>query len=179
MQIGSEGWQNDRFETNWVRRKNLLAMSLAALFAAFYVACGAAAPADPGNNGTASTGEESAPAPTTAVMPVDPPEVTKSVGALRIAYASLGNDGIYPKSSNVNAGGKDIQTTMYDVVIGSDAHGTFSTETGLAESWSMTPDALQHTNKLRDGVKFHNGVEVTASDAEFSILEVMEEDSQT
>ncbi|MDA0735290.1 MAG: ABC transporter substrate-binding protein [Chloroflexi bacterium] len=111
--------------------------------------------------------------------PVVPPEVTESAGTLRIAYTSLGNDGLYPKSSNINAGGKDIQTTMYDVVIGSDAHGTFSTETGLAKSWSMTPDALQHTINLRDGVKFHNGVEVTARDVEFSILEVMEEDSQT
>jgi peptide/nickel transport system substrate-binding protein len=162
-----------------VRRMNLLAMTLAALLAAVAVACGAAAPAEPANDGAASAGEQKSPAPTAMAMPVDPPEVTESAGALRIAYTSLGNDGLYPKSSNINAGGKDIQTTIYDVVIGSDAHGSFSTETGLAESWSMTPDALHHTINLRDGVKFQNGVDVTASDVEFSILEVMEDDSQT
>jgi peptide/nickel transport system substrate-binding protein len=163
----------------WTRHINILGMSLVALLAVFAVACGSAAPAEPSNDGSSTAGDQSAPASTAAAMPVESPDVTQSVGDLRIAYASLGNDGLYPKSSNVNAGGKDIQTTMYDAIIGSDAHGVFSPDTGLAESWSMTPDALQHTINLRSGVKFHNGVEVTASDVEFSILEVMEDDSQT
>jgi peptide/nickel transport system substrate-binding protein len=38
---------------------------------------------------------------------------------------------------------------------------------------------MQHTVHLREGVKFHDGAEVTAHDAMFSIEKVMEDDSQT
>ena len=107
-----------------------------------------------------------------------PAAATESVGHLRITYTSLGSDGIYPKAGNVNAGGKDINTTMYDVVVGSNAHGVFSDKTGLAHSWSMTPDGKQHTINMRQGILFHNGEEVTAEDAKFSLAEVMEDDSQ-
>ncbi len=111
--------------------------------------------------------------------PAPPPAAaTESTGHLRITYTSLGSDGIYPKASNVNAGGKDVNSTMYDVVIGSNAQGAFSKDTGLANDWSVTPDGKSHTIHLRHGIQFHNGQEVTAEDVMFSALEVMEEDAQ-
>ena len=108
-----------------------------------------------------------------------PEAAVQSEGHLRITYTSLGTDGVYPKASNVNAGGKDINTTIYDVVIGSDAQGAFSKETGLANDWSVSPDGKVHTIHLRQGIQFHNGAEVTSEDITFSALEVMEDDSQT
>ena len=112
--------------------------------------------------------------------PAPPPAAaTASVGHLRITYTSMGSDGIYPKASNVNAGGKDVNSSMYDVVIGSDAQGAFSKETGLANDWSVSSDGKVHTINLRQGVMFHNGTEVTSEDVVFSALEVMEDDSQT
>lgn len=108
-----------------------------------------------------------------------PEAAVQSQGHLRMTYTSLGTDGVYPKASNVNAGGKDINTTIYDVVVGSDAQGAFSESTGLANDWSVTPDGKVHTINLRQGVQFHNGEEVTSEDIMFSALEVMEEDSQT
>ena len=112
--------------------------------------------------------------------PAPAPEAAiQSEGHLRITYTSLGTDGVYPKASNVNAGGKDINTTIYDVVIGSDAQGAFSKETGLANDWSVSPDGKVHTIHLRQGIQFHNGEEVTSDDVVFSALEVMEDDSQT
>ena len=111
--------------------------------------------------------------------PAPPPAAaTESTGHLRITYTSMGSDGIYPKASNVNAGGKDVNSSMYDVVIGSDAQGAFSKETGLANDWSVSPDGKVHTVHLRQGVQFHNGTEVTSEDVIFSALEVMEEDAQ-
>ena len=111
--------------------------------------------------------------------PAPPPAAaTESKGHLRITYASLGSDGIYPKAGNVNAGGKDINSTMYDVVVGSNAQGAFSKDTGLAHDWEMTPDGKTHTIYMRQGIKFHNGEEVTAHDAKFGLEEAMEEDSQ-
>ena len=111
--------------------------------------------------------------------PAPPPAAaTESVGHLRITYTSMGSDGIYPKASNVNAGGKDVNSSMYDVVIGSNAQGAFSKDTGLANDWSVSPDGKVHTINLRQGVQFHNGQEVTSEDVMFSALEVMEDDAQ-
>ena len=107
-----------------------------------------------------------------------PAAATESVGHLRITYTSLGSDGIYPKAGNVNAGGKDVNSTMYDVVIGSNGQGAFSKDTGLAHDWEMTPDGKTHTIYMRQGIKFHNGEEVTAHDAKFGLEEAMEDDSQ-
>jgi peptide/nickel transport system substrate-binding protein len=51
--------------------------------------------------------------------------------------------------------------TMYS------ADGTIQPE--LAESWESTPDAVQWTFKLRQGVEFHNGKTMEAEDVVFSI----------
>ena len=111
--------------------------------------------------------------------PAPPPAAaTESAGHLRVTYTSLGSDGIYPKASNINAGGKDVNSTMYDVVIGSDAQGAFSKDTGLANDWSVSSDGKVHTFHLRQGIPFHNGAEVTSEDVMFSALEVMEDDAQ-
>ena len=111
--------------------------------------------------------------------PAPPPAAAvESIGHLRITYTSLGSDGIYPKASNVNAGGKDVNSSMYDVVIGSNAQGAFSKETGLAHDWSVSSDGKVHTIHLRQGIPFHNGEEITSADVLFSALEVMEDDAQ-
>ena len=38
----------------------------------------------------------------------------------------------------------------------------------LAESWSVSPDGLNYTIKLKEGVKFHNGDKFTADDVLFT-----------
>src|SRR5262245_63634209 len=40
---------------------------------------------------------------------------------------------------------------------------------GLAESWTISPDGLQYTFKLRKGVKFHDGTPFNAAAVKFSI----------
>ena len=39
----------------------------------------------------------------------------------------------------------------------------------LAESWTISPDYKVYEFKLRKGVKFHNGDEMTAEDVVFSL----------
>ncbi|MBV5294599.1 MAG: ABC transporter substrate-binding protein [Curvibacter lanceolatus] len=40
----------------------------------------------------------------------------------------------------------------------------------LATSWSVSPDGLRYTFKLRPGVKWHDGKDFTAADVRFSLL---------
>lgn len=41
-------------------------------------------------------------------------------------------------------------------------------EPDLAESWDISPDGLTYTFHIRKGVKFHDGVELTAEDCKFT-----------
>ena len=38
----------------------------------------------------------------------------------------------------------------------------------LAESWSLSPDQLTYRFKLREGIRFHDGENMTAADVKFS-----------
>ncbi len=63
----------------------------------------------------------------------------------------------------------DWMGLLYDSLVGTTPEGKFSPDYGLANRWEMAPDGLTWTFYLRKGVKFHDGVEVTAKDVKFSI----------
>jgi peptide/nickel transport system substrate-binding protein len=47
-------------------------------------------------------------------------------------------------------------------------------EPGLAESWSLSPDALTYTLRLRDGLRFSDGAPMTSADVLFTARAVFE-----
>ncbi|MEK7874174.1 MAG: ABC transporter substrate-binding protein, partial [Chloroflexota bacterium] len=70
------------------------------------------------------------------------------------------------------------QTSMNIGLLVSPAYSNllyYDAETGskimpeLAEQWSVSPDALTYTFKLRKGVKFHDGTPLTPADVVFSL----------
>jgi peptide/nickel transport system substrate-binding protein len=48
----------------------------------------------------------------------------------------------------------------------------------LAESWSVSPDNLTYTFKLRPNVKYHDGAEMTSADVKFSFERAVAPDSK-
>ncbi|CAH1662359.1 ABC transporter substrate-binding protein [Chelatococcus asaccharovorans] len=63
--------------------------------------------------------------------------------------------------------GRIINLHLYEALVTRDEK--LQPSAGLAESWEISPDGLTYTFKLRKGVKFHNGKEMTATDVKASI----------
>lgn len=67
---------------------------------------------------------------------------------------------------------QSIRDLIFEPLLGSDAKG--NTQPNLAESWEVSNDGKVYTFRLRKGVKFHNGKEMTSEDAKFSVDYSME-----
>lgn len=57
--------------------------------------------------------------------------------------------------------------------------GTTTLRPGLAESYEIAADGMSYTFKLRAGVKFHNGREMTAEDVKYSLDRVTDPATQS
>jgi peptide/nickel transport system substrate-binding protein len=95
--------------------------------------------------------------------------LVKPTGELRIAFAFLGAQRFIPWAEPSSGGVKQYQMLVYDYLVGCTDDGQLDAAGGIAEKWQEAPDQLSWTFWLRQGVKFHNGAEVTAEDVKFSI----------
>jgi ABC-type transport system substrate-binding protein len=59
-----------------------------------------------------------------------------------------------------------VRNLFYEALLDTDPNGNIIPS--LAESWNVSKDGLDYTFKLRSGVKFHNGQEMTAEDVKWS-----------
>lgn len=65
---------------------------------------------------------------------------------------------------------------IFEGLVGIDRAGKIVPK--LAESWTISPDALVYTFKLRSGVKYHDGAELTSADVKFSFDRAVAPDSK-
>ena len=84
-----------------------------------------------------------------------------------IAVQQIVNSGVLEPLREQSNVGTRIFTSIYDNLISLDRQGDLSLQPGLAESWKRIDDKTIEF-KLRRGVKFHNGEEMTAEDVVFS-----------
>jgi len=96
----------------------------------------------------------------------------------RVAVSGLSNNGTLATLREQSNLGRRILPSILEPVIATDVLGDLSLQPGLAESWSRISDRVLEV-KLRQGVIFHNGDEMTAEDVAFSFgPEVMFGDTQ-
>ena len=77
----------------------------------------------------------------------------------------------FPLQSDPAVGSNAVEAAVmfnvYDSLVFPDIDGTIVPH--LAETWDVSSDGMKYTFHLREGVKFHDGSEVTAEDVAFSM----------
>lgn len=92
--------------------------------------------------------------------------ISSSAKTLRYAVQSFGAETFDPTLTSVTTG-LGFAGPLWDWLTVVDTKGNLSP--GLATSWTSSPDARVWTLKLRRGVKFHDGSEMTAEDVKFTL----------
>ncbi|HNT77517.1 MAG TPA: ABC transporter substrate-binding protein [Anaerolineae bacterium] len=87
---------------------------------------------------------------------------------LVVAQIDEGIDTLDP-AWNYESAGDGVILNVYDQLV--TYAGTKATEfvPSLAESWEISDDGLTYVFKIREGVKFHNGADLTAEDVAYSL----------
>src|SRR5262245_9160387 len=93
-------------------------------------------------------------------------------GALRVGFESFFGESFDPIISS--SGNKSFLSPMWNTVVGNEPDGRLSKDTGLAVDWEVkhAADSSTYVIKLRKGVKFHNGDDLTSADVKYSIERV-------
>ena len=150
---------------------------------------GAQGPA--GSQGAAGSVAPAPAAPTAAPTPVPAPTATPVPARPTPTPAPVGEQPIYGTVVNAQAfanmsgwdphrygRAEDIQANglSYNQIVEFDPINPTKIIGDLAESWDVSADGLTWAFKLHEGVKFWDGVELTAEDAAFSLIRAMDSD---
>lgn len=100
------------------------------------------------------------------IMTAAPAALAQTRGG-EVVVAQRGNPGALDCHFNATGIGRNIQMHYCESLISLDENSTPVPE--LSESWEISADGLTVTFKLRRGVKFHNGKEMTSADVKASM----------
>jgi len=149
-------------------------------------ACSAAPPAPPAaQNAPAKPAESSAATPAaakpadsgapkpTAAAPTSAPAAAQPAagGEKVLVVAQPGDATTMDANMHNNTPTRNIHLNLFGSPVLRDAEGKI--QPALAESWS-NPDPLTWVFKIRKGVKFHNGNDLTAEDLKFSLERILD-----
>lgn len=96
------------------------------------------------------------------------PPAHAAESTLRYAAGNFGEESMDPTRTSISAS-LGLVGPLWDWLTEVDANGKLTP--GLALSWEPAADGLSWTFRLRPGVKFHDGSEMTAEDARFTLME--------
>jgi peptide/nickel transport system substrate-binding protein len=139
-----------------ITRRNVLRTGAGALAGAFLLACGGD---DDDNEDTSSGSPSGGPSPAASNV--------KQGGVVRI-----GQQADFTVTEPHRLGTGSLVWNLYDQLIYLDKQ--FNPVASLAEKWEQTPDKLQITLKLRQGVTYHSGRPFAAEDVKWNIERVQD-----
>ena len=90
----------------------------------------------------------------------------KAGGSITIAISQDLDQSLDPHVST-SAGKREIFFNIFEGLVKADPDGNFVP--ALAESYQISEDATTFTFKIRDGVKFHNGSDLTVEDVIYTL----------
>ena len=126
---------------------------------------GGAAPAQP----TAAAAAQPTAVAKAAPPATQAPAVAKTGGILRLVQSS----DVSPREPHLSLGANaPIALSVWDTLIRYDKN--LQPQPVLAERWEWSADARTLTLKLRQGVKFHSGRDLTSEDIEFNVTRIRE-----
>jgi peptide/nickel transport system substrate-binding protein len=101
------------------------------------------------------------------------PASCKNGGTLTLV-TDIEPQGVNPALGNSDSGSEQTYPLMFDTLVenvGTTPAGDLVP--GLAASWTISPDGLTYTFKLRDGVKFADGTPLTSADVQFTFQQLL------
>lgn len=122
---------------------------------------------------TACGPKESKPAETGKDKPAAAQAKKPAVGGELIFNMSQDPDNFNPAFSS-SAYGSQVYSLVYSTLF--EYNDKWEPKGNLAESWTFSPDNTVMTIKLRQGVKYHDGTELTADDVVFTYKIEMDKD---
>jgi len=90
-----------------------------------------------------------------------------------LTYGLTGDPQSLDPAKSTDQMSRAVWTQMYETIARRKSDGTY--EKRVAESWEMSPDGSEVTIKLKKGIKFHDGSELTAEDVAFTYNRLAEE----
>lgn len=135
-------------------------------------ACSSATPAEPAGdpaNTEADTGTEAPAEPADSTDEAAAPDETGADNSERIFTIATNSEPlVFTPLSDKSSDTKDqiILYQIYDTLVRSDQDGQLVP--GLAASWEISPDGLDYTFHLQEGVTFHDGTPFTSADVKFT-----------
>ena len=97
-----------------------------------------------------------------------PDATAQQSGTLRVAFSTFGRETFDPGSDS-GVSQQQFMNQIYDQLLDFAPDGGIGP--GLAEEWTISPDGMLYTFKIREGVEFHGGNgPVTAEDVRFSLI---------
>jgi peptide/nickel transport system substrate-binding protein len=150
-------------------RKLFALLSLLVVASMVLAACAPAveAPAEEPAAEAPAAEEPAAEAPA-AEAPAEAPMGYNSADPTTLMIAAIGEpETLDPALAYETAGGEIIQN-VYETLVFYDGEATDKFVPQLAESWEISDDGTVYTFKIRSGVQFHDGADMTASDVAYS-----------
>ena len=85
-----------------------------------------------------------------------------------IVDVTIGDNDTLDPAWNYETSGNQKINNIYDPLVTYDREDATSFVPALAESWEMSADGLTYTFQIRQGVKFHDGADMTPEDVAYS-----------